>query len=76
MMNNLRKQIFCIVLFPRDLRNNEIMSLPKNSLDTFTSLEKLYVDEIVNMYLLFKPIFFVQLWICIVQYFLKQRTIF
>jgi hypothetical protein len=43
-----RNEYFVICFF-RTLRNNEISSLLKNSLDTFTNLVKLYVDE--NLFL-------------------------
>jgi hypothetical protein len=43
-----RNEYFVICFF-RTLRNNEISSLLKNSLDTFTNLVKLYADE--NLFL-------------------------
>ncbi len=67
-MNNVHKHMFYIVIC-RDLKNNEIMSLSNNSLDTFTNLIKLYVGEIVNTNVFtLQNYIFVQFWICAMMY--------
>ena len=45
------------------------MSLSNNSLDTFTNLIKLYVDEIVNTNVFtLQNYIFVQFWVCAMMY--------